>query len=64
MNKKELDLSNINVSFVITGLLGMVEDEGMTPHEAFEMLEVIKRNTWHALADIKNEKGKRGLQSE
>jgi hypothetical protein len=54
MAKREFDLKNINVGFVITGLIGMVEDEGMTPHEAFEMLEEIKRNTWHALAEIKS----------
>jgi hypothetical protein len=56
-NKKpNLDLTNINVGFVITGLLGMVEDDGLTPREAFELLEEIKRNTWHALMEIKNEK--------
>jgi hypothetical protein len=57
MAKKDLDLKNINVGFVITGLIGMVEDEGMTPNEAFEVLDNIKRQTWHALTDIKNGKG-------
>ncbi|MGM0807595.1 MAG: hypothetical protein ACQET8_23090 [Bacillota bacterium] len=57
MAKKDLDLTNLNVGFVITGLIGMVEDEGMTPHEAFEMLDLIKRQTFHALADIKAGRG-------
>lgn len=54
--KPKLDLKNINVGFVITGLLGMVEDDGLTPHEAFEMLNWIKQQTFHALSQIKNEK--------
>lgn len=56
MDKPKLDLENINVGFVITGLLGMVEDDGLTPHEAFELLDVIKQNTFHALSEIKREK--------
>lgn len=55
MKGKELDLNNINVGLIITGLLGMVEDEGKTPHEAFEMLELIKNQTWHALSEIQRE---------
>lgn len=54
MNKPNLDLNNINVGFVITGLLGMVEDDGLTPHEAFELLDLIKSQIWHALTEIKN----------
>lgn len=54
MPKCELDLNNINVGFVITGLVGMVEDDGLTPHEAFDVLDEIKNKTWHALTDIKN----------
>jgi hypothetical protein len=56
-NKKpKLDLNNINVGFVITGLVGMVEDDGFTPHEAFELLDLIKQQTFFALTEIK--KGK------
>lgn len=57
MDKPKLDLNNINVGFVITGLIGMVEDDKLTPHQAFELLDVIKRETWHALTDIMNGKG-------
>jgi hypothetical protein len=57
MNRPEMDLTNINVGFVITGLLGMVEDDGLSPREAFELLDVIKQQTFHALMDIKNGKG-------
>ncbi len=55
--KPKLDLNNLNVGFVITGLVGMVEDDGLTPREAFILLDEIKRETWHALTDIKNGKG-------
>lgn len=55
--KPEFDLNNINVGFVITGLVGMVEDDGLTPREAFQLLDEIKNQTWSALTDIKNGKG-------
>lgn len=56
-NKKlELDINNLNVGFVITGLLGMVEDDGLTVREAFQMLDLIKQQTFHALMEIKNGK--------
>lgn len=55
-NKPNLDFNNINVGFVITGLVGMVEDDGLSPREAFILLDEIKRQTWHALTDIKNGK--------
>jgi hypothetical protein len=54
MSKNNLDLNNINVGLIITGLLGMIEDDGLNPHEAFELLDEIKRQTWSALIDIKN----------
>jgi hypothetical protein len=58
MNKSTLDLNNRKVGFVITGLLGMVEEDGLTPREAFALLDVIKQNTWHALMEIKLENKK------
>jgi hypothetical protein len=33
----------------------MVEDDGLTPHEAFQLLEEIKRQTWHALSEVYQE---------
>ncbi|MEH7355101.1 hypothetical protein V7150_16205 [Neobacillus drentensis] len=51
MSKPELDLKNINVGFVITGLLGMVEDDGLVPREAFELVDEIKRQTYFALRE-------------
>lgn len=55
--KPKVDMKNINVGFVITGLLGMVEDDGLTVREAFMLLDEIKQQTWSALNDIKNGKG-------
>jgi hypothetical protein len=57
MKKPELDLNNINVGFIITGLLGMVEDDGLSPRDAFILLDEIKSQTFHALMDIKQGKG-------
>ncbi len=53
---KKLDEKNINHGLVITGLLQMVEDDGLTPREAFEVLEDIKRNTYSALTEVYHEK--------
>ena len=55
--KPKLNLNNLNVGFVITGLVGMVEDDGLTPREAFILLDEIKKQTWSALTDIMNGKG-------
>lgn len=55
--KPKLDLNNINVGLIITGLVGMVEDDGKTPHEAFDIVEQIKQQTFFALMEIKK-KGK------
>lgn len=37
---------NLNHGFIITGLLGLVEDEGLSPHEAFRVVEDIKNQTF------------------
>lgn len=52
MKKLQMDQTKMSNMLVITGLLKMVEDDGLTPHEAFEVLEDIKRQTWHALSQI------------
>lgn len=53
----KVDLNNFHQQLIITGLTGMVEDEGKTPHEAFEILESIKKDTFHALAQIHRGEG-------
>jgi hypothetical protein len=59
--KKVMSDSKLGTPFVVTGLLHMVEDEGFTPHEAMEILENIKNETYFALMDVYKEK--RGKQS-
>jgi hypothetical protein len=51
----KLDLNNINQKLIIAGLTGLVADDDLTPHEAFELLDEIKRSTFHALMKIKKE---------
>lgn len=55
MSKQRLDMNNRNHQLIVASLANMVENEGLTAHEAFEVLEDIKRQTWHALADIQRE---------
>jgi hypothetical protein len=54
----KLDLNNINQQLIIAGLTGLVADDGLTPHEAFELLDEIKRSTFPALMKIKKEEEK------
>jgi hypothetical protein len=51
--KKRMDLSNPYHAHIIGCLANMVEHDGLTPHEVFEVLDDIKRNTFHSLAEIK-----------
>jgi glucan phosphorylase len=55
VKKSAFNLNSLHQQLIIAGLAGLVEDEGLSPHEAFEVLEEIKRNTFHALAEIGRE---------
>lgn len=43
--------------FILVGLTHLVEDEGCTPHEAFRILEDLKRESFHALSQIHRGEG-------
>lgn len=47
--------SSFGTQLIVTGLARLVEEEGYTPHEAFKLLDEVKRNTFHALSEIKSE---------
>ncbi|MGG1481446.1 hypothetical protein ABE402_11135 [Bacillus smithii] len=51
----KLDLNNFNQRLIIAGLTGLVEDDGLTPHDAFRLLDEIKRNTFPTLIEIKRD---------
>jgi hypothetical protein len=55
MKEKLLNLNSVNQQLIIAGLAGLVEDEGMSPHDVFRLLDEIKRNTFHALLQIGKE---------
>ncbi|MEK4471581.1 hypothetical protein MKX37_27180 [Bacillus sp. FSL R5-0709] len=55
MSKDELNLDSFGQQLIITGLTRLVEEEGYTAYEAFQLLETIKRNTFHALLEIQKE---------
>lgn len=46
---------SFGLQLITTGLLELVEKEGYSPHEAFSLLEDVKRNTFHALSEIARE---------
>lgn len=52
--RKRMDITNFNTKLIIAGMTGLVDD-GLTPHEVFEVLEDIKQNIFHALAEISAE---------
>ncbi|WP_169917347.1 hypothetical protein [Alkalihalobacterium alkalinitrilicum] len=55
MSKVKFDMNNFNQQLIIAGLAGLVEDEGLTMHEAFKVLEEIKKNTFSALMEMSKE---------
>lgn len=59
MNVK-FDKDNQFQRLVIAALVGMVETEGLSPHEAFEVLDEIKSNTFHALSQIEQVERRKG----
>ncbi|MCM3487865.1 hypothetical protein M3689_00940 [Alkalihalophilus marmarensis] len=48
-----MSLSNPYHAHIIGCLANMVEEDGLTPHEAFEVLDDIKQNTFHSLSELK-----------
>ncbi|MEH6921374.1 hypothetical protein V7078_19125 [Bacillus velezensis] len=55
MNKNEVNLNSPGQQIIISGLAMLIEDEGYSTREAFQLLETIKRSTFHALLDIEKE---------
>jgi hypothetical protein len=55
MKKVEFNQNSFGQQLIITGLARLVEEEGLTPHESFEVLRLIQKNTFHALADLHKE---------
>lgn len=41
--------------FVIVGMTAMVEEEGMTPHEALRRVDKLQKDIFFALCDLKKE---------
>ena len=56
MTKHRLDLNKRSHQLVVVGLTAMVEDDGLTMHEAFDVLEDIKRQVFPALMEISRER--------
>lgn len=54
-DKVKFNQKSFGQGLIITGLAELVENEGLTPHEAFEVLRDIQRYTWSALCEIKRE---------
>ncbi|MNB99080.1 hypothetical protein D3C75_463460 [compost metagenome] len=52
--KQRLDLNNFDHQLIVAAMANMAE-EGMTPHQIFELLEDIKRQTFHSLAEIRRD---------
>lgn len=52
--KQRLDLKNLDHQLIVAAMANMAE-KGMTPHQIFELLEDIKRQTFHSLAEIRRD---------
>lgn len=49
---KELMFKSHGLAMIVTGLVELVENEGYSPHETFELLDKTKQNLFFALAEI------------
>jgi hypothetical protein len=52
--KQSLDLNNLDHQLIVAAMANMAE-KGKTPHQIFELLEDIKRQTFHSLAEIRRD---------
>lgn len=43
---------SIGKTMIINGLIGLVENEGCSPHEAFQIMSRLKGEVFHALCEI------------
>lgn len=55
--KNKLETS-LNMQLIVAGLVNLIDDEGYSFHEAMEILEDIKRNTFPALMKMSREVNK------
>lgn len=56
MKKTVFNAGNVHHQMLAGMLTMFVDDFGYTPRELFELMESIKRETWHALQEIAKEK--------
>lgn len=54
--RMKMDLTKVSNQLIVAGLAGMIDDEGLTMHEAFDVLEDIKRNIFPALMEMQRER--------
>lgn len=55
MSKVKFDQNSFGQQLIITGLLELVEKEGYSPRDSFEVLRDIQRHVWSALNEIARE---------
>ncbi|WP_100373104.1 hypothetical protein [Bacillus sp. FJAT-45037] len=51
--KKRMSLSNPYHAHIVGCLANMVDEDGLTPQEEFEVLDDIIQNTFHTLSQLK-----------
>jgi hypothetical protein len=56
--KKRLDMNNLFHAHIVGCLANMVVEDGLTPHEVFEVLDDIKQKTFHTLSELKRSEDK------
>ena len=54
-DKVKFNQKSFGQGLIITGLAELVENEGYSPRDAFEVLRDIQRHTWSALNEIAKE---------
>lgn len=61
---KKFDPSKMSHQMVVAGLVGMIDDDGLTFHEAMEVMEDIKREVFPALVEMSRENNSKRRQAQ
>lgn len=54
--KKKFDPTIVSHQFLLAGMIGMIDDTDVTPHQVFEIMEDAKRQLWSAMQEAYHEK--------
>ena len=59
MNKVKFNQQSQGQCLIVAGIAELVAKEGLTPHEALDVVDMLKNNCFYAMCEIKREADKK-----